>query len=61
MKWALVEKKNRLAVHGLFDSKESAEAHLRDTIPTYVARGYFMNKALTAKDFIVVKKVYNAR
>lgn len=33
MKYAIVEKKNHLAVHGLFDVKERAENHLKNIIP----------------------------
>ena len=47
----VVEKKNPLAVHGLFDTVERAEKHLRETIPVYVARGYFMDKTLRADNF----------
>lgn len=50
----IVEKKNKLAVHGLFDSKERAERHLKEVIPEYVARGYFMDKTLTADCFEIV-------
>jgi len=50
----LVEKNNHLAVHGLFYSRESAEKHLRDNIPTYIAKGYFTDKTLTANDFIII-------
>ncbi len=53
MKYAVVEKKNRLAVHGLFDSKERAERHIREVIPGYVAKSYFMDKKLTANSFRV--------
>lgn len=47
----IVEKKNSLAVHGLFDTYESAEKHLIEIIPEYVAKGFFMNKTLKADDF----------
>lgn len=47
----MVEKKNPLALHGLFDSRESAEKFLRETVPVYVARGYYMDKTLTADSF----------
>jgi len=50
----LVEKKNHLAVHGLFYSREKAEKHLRETIPEHVRKGYFMDKTLTADDFEVI-------
>jgi hypothetical protein len=55
MKIALVEKKNHLAVHGLFDSRDRAERFLRDTIPIYVERGYFMDKTLQPEDFEIVE------
>ena len=47
----IIEKRNRLAVRGLFDSRERAERHLRETIPEYCRRGYFMDKTLTPSDF----------
>jgi hypothetical protein len=53
MKFKIVEKENRLAIHGLFDSKESAERHLKETIPVYAANDYFMDKTLTADSFMV--------
>ena len=49
----IVEKRNPLALHGIFDSRERAERHLREVIPEYVARSYFMDKTLTADDFEV--------
>lgn len=52
----LVEKKNHLAVHGLFMSRESAEKHLREKIPVYVAKSYFMDKTLKADSFEVIEK-----
>lgn len=55
-KYVLVEKKNRLAVHGLFDSLDRAQRHLKETIPVYVAKGYFMDKTLKATDFEIVQK-----
>ena len=55
MGYALVEKRNHLALHGLFGTKERADQHLLQTVPLYVARGYFMDKALTADDFEVVQ------
>lgn len=51
MKFAIVEKKNNLAVHGYFDSRDRAERHLSETIPEYVRRSYFMDKTLTPSDF----------
>lgn len=52
--YKIVEKKNPLAVHGLFDRLPRAEKHLRETIPAYVAKGYFMDKTLTADDFTII-------
>ncbi len=53
--YKIIEKENPLAVHGLFDSKERADRHLRDVIPEYVKRGFFMDKTLTAESFKVVE------
>ena len=55
MEYALVEKKNHHALHGLFDSRERANKHLAETIPVYVARSYFMDKTLTAESFEVIE------
>tara|TARA_R110000868_G_scaffold14344_1_gene66597 strand:+ start:491 stop:661 length:171 start_codon:yes stop_codon:yes gene_type:complete len=51
----LVEINNELAVHGIFDTKERAEKHLKETIPLYVQRGYFMDKTLTADSFKIIR------
>ena len=51
----LVEKKNKLAVHGLFDSRERAERYLVEVIPVYVQRGYFMDKTLTPDSFEIIE------
>ncbi len=56
MQYHLVEKKNRHACHGIFDSKERADKHLAETIPVHVARGYFMDKKLRANSFRIVKR-----
>ncbi len=50
----IVERKDPLAVHGLFDSLDRAERHLREVIPLYVQRGYFMDKTLMPEDFIIL-------
>jgi len=50
-RFKIVEKNNPLAVHGLFYTRERAETHLRDVIPLYCARGYFMDKTLTPDSF----------
>ena len=54
MGFKLVEKKDHLAVHALFDSHDRAERHLKEIIPLYVARGYYMDKTLTADDFEII-------
>lgn len=59
--YAMLEKKNPLALHGLFDTLESAEKHLRDVVPEYVSRGYYMDKTLTADDFVIVKREKQTR
>lgn len=53
MRAKIIEKKNHLAIHGLFDSRESAEKFLKETIPIYCTRGYFMDKTLKPEDFEV--------
>lgn len=55
MKYALIERANPLAIHALFDSLERAERHLREVIPLYVQRGYFMDKTLTADSFSIIE------
>jgi hypothetical protein len=50
----LVEKKNHNAVHGIFLSKETGEKFLRETVPVYVQKGYYMDKTLTVESFEVV-------
>ncbi len=50
----IVERKTPLAVHGIFDSLDRAERHLREVIPLYVQRGYFMDKTLIPEDFTIL-------
>ena len=54
MEYAIAEKANNLAVHGVFDSRDRAEAFLAGAIPLYVARGYFLDKTLRADSFDVI-------
>ena len=51
MQYGIYEKNNPLALHGIFDTLERAEKHLKETIPVYVARSYFMDKTLKADSF----------
>ena len=53
-KFKIVEKLDHLAVHQLFDSKESADQFLREVVPVYVAKSYYMDKTLTADSFEVI-------
>lgn len=54
-KFKIVEKQNKLAVHGLFYTRERAEHHLIHVIPEYCARGFFMDKTLTPESFVIVE------
>jgi hypothetical protein len=51
----LVERRNHLAVHGIFDSLERAERHLRVIVPLYLAQGYFTDKTLVADSFEIIQ------
>lgn len=53
-KFAIVEKKNHLAIYSVFDSKERAEKHLTNVMPDYISRGFLTNKALKEDDFEVI-------
>jgi hypothetical protein len=53
MRFKIVEKANPHAVHGYFDTLAPAERALREDIPEYVARGFFMDKTLRADSFEV--------
>ena len=50
----IYEKENHFALHGIFDSFERAERHLKEVIPGYVEKSYFMDKTLTADSFCVL-------
>lgn len=54
-RFSIVEKKDHLAVHGLFYTRERAQKHLDERIPQYVAKGYFMDKTLKADDFEILE------
>ena len=57
MKFKLVEKENHNAVHGIFCTRESAVRHLAETVPTYIAKGYFADKTLNVKDFKIIPDI----
>ena len=50
----LIEKKNHLAVHGLFQTRQSAERHLTGNVPEYCKRGFFMDKTLKPESFTII-------
>ena len=52
----IVEKKDHLAVHGHFDTYDRAEHHLKNVIPDYVKRGFFMDKTLTKDCFEIIER-----
>lgn len=54
MKYHLVEKANHRALHGIFESKDSADRFLAETVPQYVARRLYSDKSLTAASFEVI-------
>lgn len=56
-KFYLTEKRNHNVIHAIFDSQESAQRHLSETIPEYCKRGYFMDKTLTPDDFEIVSQI----
>jgi hypothetical protein len=51
MQYGIYEKDKQLSLHGIFDSLERAEYHLKEVIPVYVAKSYFMDKTLTKDSF----------
>jgi hypothetical protein len=53
--YKLREKRNPLALHGIFESRERAEHHLTKIIPIYVDKGFFSDKSLRADDFEIVE------
>lgn len=56
MQYQIVEKRNHLAVHGIFYSKERAEQFLKETVPYYITRGLYTDKTLTAESFEVIER-----
>ena len=54
MEYGIYEKKDQFALHGIFDSLERAERHIKENIPVYVARSYFTDKTLTADSFEIL-------
>lgn len=54
MYYNIVEKADHLALHGICDTLERAEYHLKHRIPEYCERGFFMDKTLTPESFEIV-------
>lgn len=54
MQYAIVEKSNPLAVHGICESLSSAEWFLANRVPEYVRLRYYTDKTLTAASFMIV-------
>jgi hypothetical protein len=52
--YKLVEKKDPLRVHGIFSSLQTANRHLIEAIPVYVAKGYFKDRTLKPNDFTII-------
>ena len=55
--YKVIEKLNPLAVHCVCDSLERAQRWIDINAPLYVAKGYFMDKTLTADSFTIKKEV----
>lgn len=54
-RYVMREKANPLAVHGMFDTLASAERHLSETVPSYLARGFYADKSLTIHSFEIAE------
>ena len=53
MKFLVIEKQNRLAVHAICDTLERAQNWIDTKALEYVKKGYFMDKTLTADSFTI--------
>ncbi len=53
----IVEAKDHNAVHMICDNKERADWILVNLIPIYIRNGFFADKTLTTKDFLVIEKL----
>jgi hypothetical protein len=51
MTFKVIEKQNPLAVHAICDTRERAQFWIDIRTPEYAAKGYFMDKTLTADSF----------
>ena len=53
MKYKVIEKNNPNAVHAICDTLERARHWIEVKAPEYAAKGYFMDKTLTADSFTI--------
>jgi hypothetical protein len=53
MKYTIIEKANPLATHAICDTLERAQHWIDVKAPEYAAKGYFMDKTLTADSFTI--------
>lgn len=53
MKYIIIEKASPLAVHCICDSRERAQHWIDVKALEYAAKGYFINKTLTADSFTI--------
>lgn len=53
MTFKIVEKQNANAVHAICDTRERAQHWINTKAPEYAAKGYFMDKTLTADSFTI--------
>lgn len=53
MKYVIIEKANPLATHAICDTLERAQHWIDVKAPEYAAKGYFMDKTLTADSFAI--------
>ena len=56
MQYVIVEKSNPLAIHCICDTLERAEYWINVKAAEYAAKGYFMDKTLTAQSFKIITK-----
>jgi hypothetical protein len=55
MQFKVIETDNPLAVHAICDTRERAQYWIDVKAPAYVAKGYFVNKALTPASFTIIE------
>ena len=53
MTFKVIEKQNANAVHAICDIRERAQHWINTKAPEYAAKGYFMDKTLTADSFTI--------